>query len=121
MRTAIYPGSFDPFTNGHLDVVQRASRLFDRVIVAVAMNAGKSPLFTLDERRAMVKLNPLARWSDQDVETYAAAHELPVHPLRERGFASIGCWPCTRAVAPGEHPRAGRWSESGKTECGLHS
>lgn len=74
-----------------------------------------------DERRAMVKLNPLARWSDEDVETYAAAHELPVHPLRERGFASIGCWPCTRAVAPGEHPRAGRWSESGKTECGLHS
>jgi pantetheine-phosphate adenylyltransferase len=55
MRTAIYPGSFDPFTNGHLDVVQRASRLFDRVIVAVAMNAGKSPLFTLEERRAMVE------------------------------------------------------------------
>ena len=55
MRTAIYPGSFDPFTNGHLDVVQRAARLFDRVIVAVAMNAGKSPLFTLEERRAMVE------------------------------------------------------------------
>jgi pantetheine-phosphate adenylyltransferase len=55
MRTAIYPGSFDPFTNGHLDVVQRASRLFDRVIVAVAMNAGKSPLFSLEERRAMVE------------------------------------------------------------------
>ncbi|MFO1513234.1 MAG: pantetheine-phosphate adenylyltransferase [Verrucomicrobiota bacterium] len=55
MRTAIYPGSFDPFTNGHLDVVQRASRLFDRVIVAVAMNAGKSPLFTLEERRGMVE------------------------------------------------------------------
>jgi pantetheine-phosphate adenylyltransferase len=55
MRTAIYPGSFDPFTNGHLDVVQRAARLFDRVIVAVAMDAGKSPLFTLEERRAMVE------------------------------------------------------------------
>jgi pantetheine-phosphate adenylyltransferase len=55
MRTAIYPGSFDPFTNGHLDVVQRAARLFDRVIVAVAMNAGKNPLFTLDERRGMVE------------------------------------------------------------------
>ncbi len=54
MRTAIYPGTFDPFTNGHLDVVQRAARLFDRVIVAVAMNAGKQPLFTLEERRAMV-------------------------------------------------------------------
>jgi pantetheine-phosphate adenylyltransferase len=55
MRTAIYPGSFDPFTNGHLDVVQRASRLFDRVIVSVAKNAGKHPLFTLDERRSMVE------------------------------------------------------------------
>lgn len=55
MRTAIYPGSFDPFTNGHLDVVQRAARLFDRVIVAVAVNAGKNPLFSADERRAMVR------------------------------------------------------------------
>ena len=55
MRTAIYPGSFDPLTNGHLDVVQRAAKLFDRVIVAVAKNDGKQPLFTLDERFALVK------------------------------------------------------------------
>lgn len=55
MRTAIYPGSFDPLTNGHLDVVQRAAKLFDRVIVAVAKNEDKHPLFTLDERLALVK------------------------------------------------------------------
>jgi pantetheine-phosphate adenylyltransferase len=55
MRTAIYPGSFDPFTNGHLDLVQRAARLFDRVIVAVAVSDGKHPLFTLDERRALIE------------------------------------------------------------------
>ena len=55
MRTAIYPGSFDPLTNGHLDVVQRAAKLFDRVIVAVAKNEGKHPLFTLPERVALVK------------------------------------------------------------------
>ncbi|HEY5043738.1 MAG TPA: pantetheine-phosphate adenylyltransferase [Verrucomicrobiae bacterium] len=55
MRTAIYPGSFDPPTNGHLDVVQRAAKLFDRVIVAVAKNEGKNPLFTLKERLALVK------------------------------------------------------------------
>jgi len=55
MRTAIYPGSFDPFTNGHLDVVQRAAKLFDRVVVAVAKNEGKHPTFTLEERRALVK------------------------------------------------------------------
>lgn len=55
MRTAIYPGSFDPLTNGHLDVVQRAAKLFDRVVVAVAKNEGKHPLFTLDERVGLVK------------------------------------------------------------------
>ena len=55
MRTAIYPGSFDPLTNGHLDVVQRAAKLFDRVVVAVAKNEGKNPLFTLKERLALVK------------------------------------------------------------------
>ena len=55
MRTAIYPGSFDPLTNGHLDVIQRAAKLFDRVIVAVAKNDSKQPLFTLTERLALVK------------------------------------------------------------------
>ena len=55
MRTAIYPGSFDPLTNGHLDVIQRAAKLFDRVVVAVAENDAKKPLFTLDERLALVK------------------------------------------------------------------
>ena len=55
MRTVIYPGSFDPLTNGHLDVIQRATKLFDRVIVAVAKNESKQPLFTLDERLALVR------------------------------------------------------------------
>ncbi|HTR43591.1 MAG TPA: pantetheine-phosphate adenylyltransferase [Pseudomonadales bacterium] len=55
MRTAIYPGSFDPLTNGHLDVLERASKLFDRVIVAIALNESKNPLFTLDERLALMK------------------------------------------------------------------
>jgi pantetheine-phosphate adenylyltransferase len=55
MRTAIYPGSFDPLTNGHLDVIQRAAKLFDRVVVAVAKNEGKNPLFTQNERLALVK------------------------------------------------------------------
>jgi pantetheine-phosphate adenylyltransferase len=55
MRTAIYPGSFDPLTNGHLDVMQRAAKLFDRVVVAVAKNEGKNPLFTQNERLALVK------------------------------------------------------------------
>ena len=66
------------------------------------------------------KINPIATWTDEDVEHYKAMELLPEHPLTERGYASIGCWPCTRPVGAGEDARAGRWAGSGKTECGLH-
>jgi phosphoadenosine phosphosulfate reductase len=74
-----------------------------------------------DLMRDVVKVNPLAGWTDADVVTYVAAYDLPDHPLVERGYPSIGCWPCTRPVADGEDQRAGRWAGSGKTECGLHA
>ena len=80
-----------------------------------------APVVTWDLARNMVKVNPLATWTDADMAGYAADHDLPVHPLADRGYPSIGCWPCTRPVAPGEDPRAGRWSGSSKTECGLHA
>ncbi len=67
-----------------------------------------------------IKINPLARWTGEDVEAYAATHALPPHPLVEQGFASIGCWPCTAPVATGDDPRAGRWRGLAKTECGIH-
>ncbi len=73
-----------------------------------------------DDQQQVVKINPLAAWSDADVDRYIADHDLPVHPLTHRGYTSIGCWPCTRPVSPDEDPRAGRWSDSEKTECGLH-
>jgi phosphoadenosine phosphosulfate reductase len=73
-----------------------------------------------DAKRGMVKVNPLAAWTQDDVDTYIAEHQVPVNPLQEIGFASIGCAPCTRPVAAGEDPRAGRWAGRGKTECGLH-
>ena len=79
-----------------------------------------TPVVGVDERRGLVKLNPLAGWSDADVERYAREHDLPEHPLAARGYASVGCWPCTRPVAPGEDARAGRWEGTEKTECGLH-
>jgi phosphoadenosine phosphosulfate reductase len=78
-----------------------------------------APIVSRD-RRGLVKVNPLANWTDLDVEGYIADHDVPVNPLLRRGYPSIGCWPCTRPVAPGEHSRAGRWSGRERSECGLH-
>ena len=79
-----------------------------------------TPVVQWDQRWGLVKINPLAAWSDEHLARYAADHQLAAHPLAERGYASIGCWPCTRAVDPGQDRRAGRWAGSSKTECGLH-
>ena len=68
----------------------------------------------------ILKIHPLARWSRDDVMGYLAKHDIPTHPLFEKGFTSIGCWPCTRAIKAGEAERDGRWDGSGKTECGIH-
>jgi phosphoadenosine phosphosulfate reductase len=78
-----------------------------------------TPFVQLD-KRGLVKLNPLAAWTDAELATYATIHEVPLNPLLDQGFPSIGCTPCTRKPADGEHARAGRWSEHAKTECGLH-
>ena len=74
-----------------------------------------------DAKRGKVKLNPLAAWTQDDVDAYVEEHHVVLNPLRQVGYASIGCAPCTRAVAPGEDPRAGRWSGTSKIECGLHT
>jgi len=79
-----------------------------------------APIAAFDPLRNLVKVNPLAAFTDADLLAYEQIHELPVNPLRERGYPSIGCWPCTRPVAPGEDKRAGRWAGNAKTECGLH-
>jgi phosphoadenosine phosphosulfate reductase len=74
-----------------------------------------------DEEHGLVKVNPLRRWTDAEVDEYIARHDVPVNALHARGFASIGCAPCTRAVAPGDPPRSGRWWwELSTRECGLH-
>jgi phosphoadenosine phosphosulfate reductase len=73
-----------------------------------------------DAKREMIKVNPLAAWTQADVDAYIQEHGIPVNPLVELGYASIGCAPCTRPVAPGEDARAGRWAGRGKTECGIH-
>ena len=79
-----------------------------------------APIAAYDIGRGLVKVNPLAALSDDDMALYVRLHDLPVHPLLDKGYFSIGCWPCTRPTAPGEDKRAGRWSGNAKTECGLH-
>lgn len=69
----------------------------------------------------ILKVHPLASWTAGDVAAYVKAHGIPTHPLFERGFASIGCFPCTRAINAEEKERAGRWDGTGKTECGIHT
>jgi phosphoadenosine phosphosulfate reductase len=70
----------------------------------------------------IVKVSPLVRWTMAEVRAYAKEHSVPVHPMHDRGYPSIGCAPCTRAISPGEHPRAGRWwwEDPDNKECGLH-
>lgn len=73
-----------------------------------------------DNTHQMVKLNPVAAWSFEQVLDFATTHGVPVNPLLADGYPSIGCAPCTRRVKPGEDPRAGRWAGLAKTECGIH-
>ena len=80
-------------------------------------NAG---LLEWDRKFQLVKVNPLARWTSEDVWTYIRLHEIPYNVLHDRNYPSIGCTHCTAPVLPGEDPRSGRWKNSGKTECGLH-
>jgi phosphoadenosine phosphosulfate reductase len=74
-----------------------------------------------DAKRGMVKVSPIAAWTDDDVADYVERHGVLVNPLFQDGYTSIGCAPCTRRTAPGEDPRAGRWAGFTKTECGLHT
>ncbi|HEX7096396.1 MAG TPA: phosphoadenylyl-sulfate reductase [Acidimicrobiales bacterium] len=78
-----------------------------------------TPVVGLDSR-GLVKVCPLATWTDEDVERYIREHDVIVNPLQFDGYPSIGCWPCTDRVADGADPRSGRWAGLAKTECGLH-
>jgi phosphoadenosine phosphosulfate reductase len=80
-----------------------------------------APVVGWDAKKGKVKVSPLARWTDDQVEKYILDNGVLVNPLVYDGYPSIGCWPCTQRVAPGEDPRSGRWAGTGKTECGIHS
>jgi phosphoadenosine phosphosulfate reductase len=79
-----------------------------------------APVVGWDEQKLKVKVSPLARWTQDDVDAYIAENDILVNPLLYDGYPSIGCWPCTRRVQRGDDPRSGRWSGLAKTECGIH-
>ncbi|MGQ4275184.1 phosphoadenylyl-sulfate reductase [Terrihabitans sp. B22-R8] len=80
----------------------------------------RSALPVVEADGPRIKVNPLANFTGQDIQTYFVRHHLPLHPLQALGFSSIGCMPCTSRTRPGEGPRSGRWRGSAKTECGIH-
>jgi phosphoadenosine phosphosulfate reductase len=80
-----------------------------------------APVVGWDRKFGLVKINPLLHWSRADVWQFIAEHDIPYNPLHDSGYPSVGCWPCTRAVTAHEDDRAGRWSGTDKTECGLHT
>lgn len=81
---------------------------------------GQASVVQWDAKFSLVKINPLLSWTKKDVWNYIAKNDVPYNPLHDRGYPSIGCWPCTSAVADGGDDRSGRWAGSQKKECGLH-
>jgi phosphoadenosine phosphosulfate reductase len=86
-----------------------------------APTRANTPLVTFDEKHGLVKLNPLAAWSDEQMQAYIDEHHVLVNPLVDEGYPSIGCRTCTLKPLPGADPRSGRWAGRAKTECGLHA
>jgi phosphoadenosine phosphosulfate reductase len=101
----------------------RAAAPFDALIDGRRRAHGfeRAGMPTVEVSGGVLKLSPLAGWSDADIEAAFDQRGLPRHPLEQHGYRSIGCWPCTRPVKPGEPARAGRWAGAAKTECGIHT
>ena len=85
-----------------------------------APTRANTPIVTWDDRNGLVKVNPIAAWTDDEFNGYIREHGILENPLVSIGYLSIGCAPCTARVAPGQDPRSGRWAGQSKTECGLH-
>jgi phosphoadenosine phosphosulfate reductase len=105
--------------------LQRTLAGYDAWVTGVrrveAPTRADTPLVTWDEKFGLVKVNPIAAWTDAEMDAYIAEHGVLVNPLVEVGYPSIGCAPCTLKPAPGADPRSGRWAGRAKTECGLHA
>jgi phosphoadenosine phosphosulfate reductase len=108
-----------------VEPLERALEPYDAWAAGLRRDEGPSrantPVVGFEAGRGKVKVAPLAYWTEADVQAYIARHNVPVNPLITKGYASIGCWPCTRRTRAGEDPRAGRWPMFDKTECGIHA
>ncbi len=108
-----------------ISVLKEAATNYDAWASAIrrdqSSDRGKVPIVGWDKKFGLVKVSPLANWTKQQVWGLITKEDIPYNPLHDQGYTSIGCWPCTRSVLPGEDERAGRWSGFAKTECGLHT
>jgi phosphoadenosine phosphosulfate reductase len=108
-----------------VEPLERALEPYDAWAAGLRRDEGPSrantPVVGFEASRGKVKVAPLAYWTEAQVQAYIEKHNVPVNELIGHGYASVGCWPCTRRTAPGEDPRAGRWPMFDKTECGIHA
>ena len=108
-----------------LTVLKQAAVGFDAWASAIrrdqSPDRAKAPIVGWDKKFGLVKISPLANWTKKEVWSLISKEDIPYNPLHDQGYTSVGCWPCTRSVLPGEDERAGRWSGFAKTECGLHT
>jgi phosphoadenosine phosphosulfate reductase len=108
-----------------ISVLQQAAIGFEAWASAIrrdqSPDRARAPIVAWDKKFGLVKVSPLANWTKQQVWGLITSENIPYNPLHDQGYTSVGCWPCTRSVLPGEDERAGRWSGFAKTECGLHT
>ncbi len=108
-----------------VEPLERALEPYDAWAAGLRRDEGPSrantPVVGFEASRGKVKVAPLAYWTEAEVQAYIERYDVPVNDLITRGYASVGCWPCTRRTAAGEDPRAGRWPLFDKTECGIHA
>ena len=106
-------------------VIRRVLTRFDAWMSGIrrdqSPDRAAAPIVEWDHKFDVVKISPLANWTKAKVWDAIMREDVPYNPLHDQGYISIGCWPCTRAISFGEDERAGRWSGTAKTECGLHS
>jgi len=108
-----------------LKVLYRVTQGFDAWMSGIrrdqSRHRAEAPIVGWDGKFGLMKINPLANWTKGDVWKRISEEKVPYNPLHDQGYPSVGCWPCTRAITEGEDERAGRWSGTARTECGLHT